>query len=79
MELFIWLKKNRVNQKKMAHAIGISETTLSKIANRLTSPSLLVALQIQHYTKGKVRWEEMLSEKGEKKFNDYLNRKKKEE
>lgn len=78
MELFIWMKKRRINQRKLAEHIGISEASLSNIVNRKTSPSLLVALQIQSYSKGQVKWEEMLSESSEKKLKSYLRKNEKE-
>jgi transcriptional regulator with XRE-family HTH domain len=62
MELYMWLWKRRIHGRDFAKKIGICEQTVSNLANRQQSPSLLTATKIHEATGGEVSYDDLLDE-----------------
>jgi hypothetical protein len=62
MELYIWFWKRRVHGRDFAKKVGICEQTVSNLAGRLQSSSLLTAIKIHEVTDGAVGYEDLLDE-----------------
>jgi DNA-binding XRE family transcriptional regulator len=60
-----YLKDRQITQKQFAEAIGIHQTTVSRLCDRTFVPSLTIALKIEEFTGGAVRGSDLLpDEKG---------------
>lgn len=75
MELFIWLKRNKISAKKFSKMIGISEPSMSNILNKIVTPSLVVAIKILDATNGDIDVMHLLSEKSQNEWSLYQTKK----
>lgn len=67
-----YLKQENYTMRHFAKCIGITHVTVFKMYHRITEPALTLALQIERFTDGQVRCEDLL------KTDDYkANQKKK--
>lgn len=74
MELFSWMKRNRITGKQMAKDLKVSEPTISNVSSKKTSPSLLLALKIKFYTRGEIIFEHLLDDDDAKAWEKYLQK-----
>lgn len=73
MELWIWLRKNKMTQKKLAEVLGISQAAVTNLVNGKNSPTLLTAMIIEEFTDNQVTWQELIDEDTKQKYENYLN------
>jgi transcriptional regulator with XRE-family HTH domain len=68
VELYQYLWENKVTQIDFAKKIKISLPSLSTLTRKHRSPSLITALNIVKASKGKVKLDDLISEKDKKKL-----------
>lgn len=73
MELDEWLWRRKCTKRKIAHAIGLHPQTIFNIAARVASPSLVIGLAIEKFTKGEVTPEELLNKEDIEKLKNILS------
>lgn len=73
MELWIWLRKNKMTQKNLAEVLGISQAAVTNLVNGKNSPTLLTAMIIEEFTDNQVTWQELIDEDTKQKYENYLN------
>jgi len=61
MDLDYYLWKNKIKFKDFARKLGIDPSHVSKLVQKKTTPSLIVAMKIHEESKGKIPFEEMIS------------------
>lgn len=71
MKLDRYLWENKISQKSFSKKIGISLRNLWLIVHNQSSPGLLNAIKIVKATKGKVSYEDLLSETDFEKLKDH--------
>ncbi len=59
----IWMKNHDKKQNRVAEKLGISTATLHGILHRGRMPSIIVAYQIELYTKGTISLYDWIDEK----------------
>jgi len=64
-----WMKTNDKKQRGVAEKLGISTSTLHDILRKGQMPSLLLAYEIEHYTKGAITVYDWVDEQPEKQNN----------
>lgn len=60
MRLDTWIAINNINRRQMAKDLGIGYEWLNRITARSRTPSVKLTMQIVHYTKGAVTYEDLL-------------------
>lgn len=58
--LSAYLKANGIRQRDFAAVIGVTQATISRLANRDISPSIALAAKIRAATNGAVDWDSWL-------------------
>lgn len=62
MKLKLWLEETDIRQADFARMLGISQPTVSQLANGARYPKMELALKIRDVTKGKVKLEDWIKE-----------------
>lgn len=63
MDLDEYLWRNKITLDKCKQEVGLSQAALCSLKRRKTSPSLLSALKLFEFSKGKITLEELLTHK----------------
>lgn len=71
MKLKEWIKRKGMRRNELADLVGARDWTVQLWIDNETSPSLLFALRVKNITKGKVKLEDLLSFKHQRKWEIY--------
>ena len=75
MNLDEYMWRNKLSASRVARDIDCSTNTLGKIRRRESSTGLLLAIKLIKISDGQITIEELLSEKGEKQFKEWIGEK----
>lgn len=65
-----FIKKKGISPQEFAIAIGVSESIVKLWEHGASSPRLIHSLRINRFSKGKIKFEEMLNNKDRSEFLD---------
>ena len=69
------IRDEEYNQKLVADLLGISPHAFNRIVKKKSTPNLLTAINIVKFTDNQVTFEDLLSKKDKKVFNDKTEKK----
>lgn len=76
MDLDEYLWRNKITLDKCKKEVGLSQAALCSLKRRKTSPSLLSALKLVEFSKGKIKLEELLTDKHLEEYKNWQNARK---